>query len=535
MKFRMLAAVLLIQFAVFTVYSQTTEFTYQGSLKDGASPANGNYDFEFRLYDAAAGGNQIGLTIVSRNNVAVTAGIFSVAIDFGVAPPIFPGADRYLDIRVRSAGGGAFTLLAPRGRVSSSPYTIQSLNAATATNATTSTNALQLGGVAANQYVVTTDPRMTDARPPTAGSTNYIQNTAELQQFAGFDIGGIARVRGDLTVDGVFTANLPPNNPNYIQNRSSQQSLSNFNISGTGTANIINATTQYNIDGNRVLRATSSSTFLGRDTGSAITTGFENSFFGSNAGRDNTTGNRNAFFGQIAGVNNETGNRNSFFGADAGALNTTGEYNSFFGSQAGLVNTTGSNNTIIGTFADVASDNLTYATAIGSGAVVTSSNRVQIGRADLDAVRIGLLAAPSATQLCIITATNTFSACSSSARYKENIKPFFSGLNIVKRLNPITYDWIESKETDLGLIAEDVEKVEPLLVTYNHKGETQGVKYDQISVVLINAIKEQQDKIETLENNNAQQEKRNEDLKKQVDALKAVVCSLKSDSAICKS
>jgi hypothetical protein len=51
---------------------------------------------------------------------------------------------------------------------------------------------------------------------------------------------------------------------------------------------------------------------------------------------------------------------------------------------------------------------------------------------------------------------------------------------------------------DLGLGAEDVAKVEPLLVTHNDKGEIEGVRYDRLDVVLINAIKQQQDQIETL-------------------------------------
>jgi len=504
------------------ISAQTTEFTYQGSMQSSGSPANGNYDFEFRLYDAASAGNQIGTTVVSRNNVVVSNGIFSVAIDFGnagIGTPPFPGADRYLDIRVRASGGGAFTALAPRNRVNSSPYAIQSLRS---TDATTANNALALGGVAASQYVVTTDPRMTDARPPTPGSANYIQNTAEFQQFAGFDIGGIARIRGDLTVDGLFTANLPPNNANYIQNRSSQQSLSNFNISGTGTANIINATTQYNIDGNRVLGATNSNTFLGRDTGVA-TTGFENSFFGSNAGRENTTGVRNAFFGFIAGVNNQTGNRNSFFGVDAGVNNTIGDYNSFFGSQAGIDNTTGSNNTIIGTFADVASGNLTYATAIGSNSVVSASNTIALGRSNgSDSVRaygnltvngnvtINTLGGATAVNLC--TNFGLLSLCSSSLRYKNNVASFASGMDVLSRLRPVTFNWNESGERDLGLIAEETEAVDPLLVTYNKDGQIQGVKYDQLTVVLINAIKEQQ---------------------AEIDQLRQIVCSLKPDAKGC--
>jgi TolA-binding protein len=49
---------------------------------------------------------------------------------------------------------------------------------------------------------------------------------------------------------------------------------------------------------------------------------------------------------------------------------------------------------------------------------------------------------------------------------------------------------------DLGFGAEDVHKVEPLLVTYNAQGQVEGVKYDRVAVVLVNALKEQQAQVE---------------------------------------
>ena len=49
---------------------------------------------------------------------------------------------------------------------------------------------------------------------------------------------------------------------------------------------------------------------------------------------------------------------------------------------------------------------------------------------------------------------------------------------------------------DMGFVAEEVAKIEPLLVTHNDKGEIEGVKYDRVAVVLINAVKEQQAQIE---------------------------------------
>ena len=142
MKFtQVIVLALIVLCANFISHAQTTEFTYQGSLKDGGNPANGNYDLEFDLYDNLLGGSQIGMTI-PRNGVAITNGAFTQPLDFGNQ---FPGAARFLEVRVRRSGGPAgFTTLLPRQPVNSSPYSIKSLAAA---------NAAQLGGVDAGRYV----------------------------------------------------------------------------------------------------------------------------------------------------------------------------------------------------------------------------------------------------------------------------------------------------------------------------------------------------------------------------------------------
>ena len=88
------------------------------------------------------------------------------------------------------------------------------------------------------------------------------------------------------------------------------------------------------------------------------------------------------------------------------------------------------------------------------------------------------------------------SNCSSSVRYKKNIVSLGAGLNVVSRLRPITFKWKEGGQSDLGLVAEEVNDVEPLLVTRNARGEIEGVKYDRLSAVFINAFKEQQAQIE---------------------------------------
>src|SRR4029450_65470 len=95
-----------------------TPFTYQGRLTDGGNPANGPYDLQFVLMDAAAGGAQVGPT-VTRDDVVVTNGLFTVNLDFGA---VFGGSKRWLEL----GGGpgarpGAHTALAPRQDLGARP------------------------------------------------------------------------------------------------------------------------------------------------------------------------------------------------------------------------------------------------------------------------------------------------------------------------------------------------------------------------------------------------------------------------------
>lgn len=105
-----------------------TAFTYQGQLQTSGVPANGSYDFQFVLYDAATGGAQVGGSpTVTQNAVAVTNGLFSVQLDFG---NVFNGAQYFLEIGVRPAGvSGAYTTLTPRQALSPTPYALYAINA----------------------------------------------------------------------------------------------------------------------------------------------------------------------------------------------------------------------------------------------------------------------------------------------------------------------------------------------------------------------------------------------------------------------
>jgi len=135
----------------------------------------------------------------------------------------------------------------------------------------------------------------------------------------------------------------------------------------------------------------------------------------------------------------------------------------------------------------------------GADAMVTASNRVQIGRIGVDTVAIGAFASPTSSIPVCINNLGVFVNCtSSSLRYKERVVTWRQGLNVIQQLRPVTFAWKDGHLPDLGLIAEEVAAVEPLLSTRNDKGEIEGVRYDRLNVVLINAIKQQQHQIEEL-------------------------------------
>lgn len=100
--------------------AQTSEFTYQGRLDNGSTPATGNFDLEFALFNAAAGGSQVGPT-VSKLNTAVNNGLFTTVLDFG---NVFNSTQLWLEIRVRVAGGGAYTTLTPRTKATGAPSSL---------------------------------------------------------------------------------------------------------------------------------------------------------------------------------------------------------------------------------------------------------------------------------------------------------------------------------------------------------------------------------------------------------------------------
>jgi hypothetical protein len=131
-------------------------------------------------------------------------------------------------------------------------------------------------------------------------------------------------------------------------------------------------------------------------------------------------------------------------------------------------------------------------------------------------IHVATLATASATTIC--RNANVLASCSSSIRYKEKVKPAPFGLQEVMAMRPVTFKWKDRDENDLGLIAEEMEKINPLFVTYE-RGQIEGVKYSQLTAVLVKAVQEQQAEMQELKADNDNLRGELDELRKDVAAL----------------
>jgi len=124
------------------------------------------------------------------------------------------------------------------------------------------------------------------------------------------------------------------------------------------------------------------------------------------------------------------------------------------------------------------------------------------------------------TALCL-NPNLQISTCGSSRRYKAEFVPFVEGLDVVEHLSPVAFKWDADGTPDVGFGAEDVASINPLFVTFNKSGAVEGVKYDRLSVVFVNAFKEQQAQIRTQANQIEAQATEISDGHSRIEALQA--------------
>lgn len=133
----------------------------------------------------------------------------------------------------------------------------------------------------------------------------------------------------------------------------------------------------------------------------------------------------------------------------------------------------------------------------GSGKLIVS-NTITAGGADSFGNNSnGIIYVKNNSDVAKITMTassgdvsaDTFTT-SSSKKFKTNIKQLNSGIETIDKLKPVSFKRKGTKQQDIGLIAEEVDKVLPVIVKHNDKNEAEGLDYSKLTVILINAVKE---------------------------------------------
>jgi hypothetical protein len=416
-KYSILLIISLVLFmaGAIAVSGQTTEFTYQGRLLDNGIAATAHYDMQCSLFDSPSAGSQQGATI-TVTGVAVSNGIFTVHLDFGAQ---FNGTERYLAIGIKSAGSpNPYTDLNPRQPLTSAPYSVRSLTAASADLAADSSG---LGGIPSSGFIHngTAQQAGSDFNVSGNGTAGGTLSGGTVNSSSAFSIGGtpVLSTPGNTnTFVGIGTGinNTTGGNSTFVghlagksntigsRNSFFGESAGTFNIAGmsnsffgalAGGFNVTGSDNSFFGDGAGFNNTASFNSFFGANSGSQNTIGNYNSFFGLSSGFSNTTGSSNSFFGSQSGQTNTAGSYNSFFGFNSGAFNSTGKNNSFFGQGAGFKNTTGQDNTFVGNGAGQNNDTAGSNTFIGSFA--GTANTTGINNAF-----VGYYAGASNTNLC---------------------------------------------------------------------------------------------------------------------------------------
>jgi len=259
----------------------------------------------------------------------------------------------------------------------------------------------------------------------------------------------------------------------------------------------------------------------------------------------NTTGGSNTANGFGALLSNTTGGFNAANGANALQSNTTGGGNVANGGFALSSNTTGSNNVAEGfdaLFHTTGSSNIGIGLAAGSN-LTTGSNNIDIGNegvaGESNTIRIGTQGdrVPGQTRTFIagingvtvrgtavfVNANGQLGTTPSSQRFKTEIKPMDKASEAILALKPVTFRYKQELDPEgipqFGLIAEEVEKVNPDLVARDAEGKVYTVRYDAVNAMLLNEFLKEHRTAQELKATTAKQEATIGQLKTQVDAL----------------
>lgn len=246
------------------------------------------------------------------------------------------------------------------------------------------------------------------------------------------------------------------------------------------------------------------------------TTGSNNTAHGLNALNTNTTGSYNTTNGASALFSSTTGTQNTAAGYQALYSDTTGVNNTGNGASALHANVTRSSNIALGF---LAGSNLTTGSNnidIANNGVVGESKKIRIGTNGVQSntyiAGIFRVTVPTGVAV-LIDNTGHFGTTTSSARFKDDVKPMDKASEAILSLKPVTFRYKQELDPkgipQFGLVAEDVVNVNPDLVARDDEGKPYTVRYEAVNAMLLNEF--------------LKEHRRNDAQQKEIDALTALV------------
>lgn len=228
----------------------------------------------------------------------------------------------------------------------------------------------------------------------------------------------------------------------------------------------------------------------------------DNTILGDNALLNNTGGFSNTAIGSSALTSNTTGRLNTAVGYTALLNCPTGSSNIALGAGAGMKLRRGSNNIDIGNQGNLSDSNTTR---IGTEGVQTTTYIAGIsGSTVADGVGV------------FVDSDGHLGTVMSSERYKEAIEPMDKASEAILALKPVTFHYKHQLDPagipQFGLVAEDVEKINPELVARDKQGKPYSVRYEAVNAMLLNEFLKEHRKVQELEAKSERQHKQIEAL-----------------------
>jgi hypothetical protein len=235
----------------------------------------------------------------------------------------------------------------------------------------------------------------------------------------------------------------------------------------------------------------------------SLTSGVGNNAIGFQALLHNTTGVHNTADGFAALSRTTTGQHNTATGDEALGSNTNGSFNTADGAHA-LENNTGTGNTALGFAAGANVTTATNVICLGAGVLgANQNNSCFIGN-------VFNQTSPGGTAV-FVDASGKLGTITSSRRFKEEIEPMAQASEGLFALKPVTFRYKKGIDPQripqFGLVAEDVEAVNPDLVVRDEEGKVNTVRYDAVNAMLLNEFLKEHRKVEELSSIVAEQRK----------------------------